>query len=496
MYTVLLVDDEKPILDSLMSEISWAELGVNKVLTASDGLIALQLMELEKVDLLITDIRMPQMDGLELLSRVQALYPQTHSILLTAYGEFDYARQALSFGVENYLLKPLQKEEMEQTIEKALDNLYSNKNKNNNNKLFLKNILSRWVNGNISPEELGERSRLLNINVYLNKYCVICIRKQVRTANMSAFFHRCEQQLDDKDTYSFWDDNGRFVIIIGGNIPAMEKLTGIFYDALLLPDHNGRFLVSIGSLVDNSEDLWQSYQKACDLLETHTTVTSFGVITPLSENHFSDDAQVHELEKLFQENDEQIRRRNYHNFANSLLSDSADSVAYNSLIHILIRFFTHNFPSRSGIQKELSTRMRLYLATTNDPLSLFTELLEFSYLLYRYFIEQLSPVIQQALSYIHNHYQEPISVKDLCTRNKMNTAYLGYLFKNETGTYFNNYLQQYRISAALTLLQDGDMLLNDIAAAVGFASTTYFISCFKKQIGVSPNKYRSQRPTD
>ncbi len=140
MYTVLLTDDEPAILKALSDRIPWQQFGVD-ALTAADGLEALDVMKDKRVDLLITDIRMPHMDGIELLHKVREKYPATHCILLTAYSEFEYARTAMQLGVENYLLKPFQKEEMEATIEKALENIYTSRE--NSKHLFRNNILLR-----------------------------------------------------------------------------------------------------------------------------------------------------------------------------------------------------------------------------------------------------------------------------------------------------------------------------------------------------------------
>ena len=113
MYHVLLADDEESVLNVLRTSIDWQGLGIETLLTANDGLAALEVFERQQIDLLITDIRMPRLDGLELIRSVRRLYPETHCILLTAYGEFDYARQAIDLGVENYLLKPVAKNEIE-----------------------------------------------------------------------------------------------------------------------------------------------------------------------------------------------------------------------------------------------------------------------------------------------------------------------------------------------------------------------------------------------
>ena len=118
MYTILLVDDEQSVLEGLCVGIDWAQLGISNVLTATDGLQALELIKSTHIDLLITDILMPKMDGLTLLSSAKELRPDLHCILLSAHGEFEYARNALLLGVENYLLKPVVQEELEATIER------------------------------------------------------------------------------------------------------------------------------------------------------------------------------------------------------------------------------------------------------------------------------------------------------------------------------------------------------------------------------------------
>lgn len=99
MYTVLLADDEESVLTILKSSIDWQGLGVDTLLTAANGQIALELFSQRTIDLLVTDIRMPILDGIELIRRVRAIYPDTHCVLLTAYGEFQYAQEAIRLGL-------------------------------------------------------------------------------------------------------------------------------------------------------------------------------------------------------------------------------------------------------------------------------------------------------------------------------------------------------------------------------------------------------------
>ena len=173
MYNALIVDDEKSILENIQKAIPWEELGIETVFTAQNGSDALSLLEAYHIDLLISDIRMPGMDGLTLLKHVRAVYPNIRCILLSAYGEFEYARTALTLGIENYLLKPLSVEELIASIQKSLDNLAQSKHIDQN--LFHDNILLRWITGTISEDELVERTPVLNINLYSRNYSVILL---------------------------------------------------------------------------------------------------------------------------------------------------------------------------------------------------------------------------------------------------------------------------------------------------------------------------------
>lgn len=178
MFTVLLVDDEEMILSTLKSEIPWQEMGVDTVLTAENGQQALELACQQPVALVIADIRMPVMDGLTLVRELKIRSPRTHSILLSAYNEFEYARAAISLGVENYLLKPLIMAEVEQSVRRAIINIYASRN---GHWLHYSNTILRWMTGTIEQSELAERSLHHRINLFLPQYAVVCLTKRNRS---------------------------------------------------------------------------------------------------------------------------------------------------------------------------------------------------------------------------------------------------------------------------------------------------------------------------
>ena len=214
MYTILLVDDEKSVVDALTMQIDWKNLGVDTVLTASNGQEALDYARSRPIALVVADIRMPGMDGLTLVRHLRQYSPETHCILLSAYDEFAYAREAMALGVENYLLKPLSLEEVEQTVKRALQNIYANRS---GSYLAYANTLLRWVTGAISREELADRSIHFGINLYLPEYAVACIYK-LKPAHISNYLERCHEIFAKEiSIYHCRDEMNRALLLMGGS---------------------------------------------------------------------------------------------------------------------------------------------------------------------------------------------------------------------------------------------------------------------------------------
>ena len=402
MFHVLLCDDEPSVTNFLKTNISWESMGIESIHTASNGQEALALFEQYPIHLLITDIRMPKMDGLMLLETVREKYPDTHCVLLTAYGEFEYAKAAFRLGVDNYLMKPIQLEELLGTIENAVENMYlSRKNKE---ELFQENILRRWLTGTISLDELSERINLLDdINIYQSSYLTVCIKKLDYHVSLSAFTQKCACTLPSSwDKLQVWDNQGYYILIISGNGLDREYISNIFTQHATDMGLQNNIRIAIGIIVQQSMELSQSYQGAVTLLK----------------------------------------------------NDALD-------------------------KKELIQVVSTKQLTSAEPDSTFV-------------YDALSPIVQKAIDYIHAEYASGVSIREFCTKYTITPAYLGYLFKKETNTFFNDYLNQYRLKQSAYLLSNTQERVNTIAEKTGFSSSSYFISSFKKYTGMSPQKYREQ----
>ena len=179
MYRLLIVDDEPMIVEGLKAYILTADYPFSAVDTASNGREALEQMEKQPPDMLITDIRMPQLDGIGLLSAVREREWGTKVIVLSGYNDFEYVRSMAVLGIENYLLKPVNEEELYATVSatlKKLDNEQALQMKEQlNADLIRENIINRWLYGSIGENELIERAEFLDFTLEAASYqpCII-----------------------------------------------------------------------------------------------------------------------------------------------------------------------------------------------------------------------------------------------------------------------------------------------------------------------------------
>lgn len=496
MYRALLVDDEENVLQTLKTTIQWQELGVEIPFTAHDGIEALELLQSRSIDILVTDIKMPRLDGINLIRKVKDLYPHIRCILLTAYGEFEYAKEAISLGVENYLLKPIVRGEVEQTVRKALDNLYEKRQ--NGERLLRENILRRWVEGAITEEELSERAAVLHLNLYLPEYCVVCLIKRTQEP-IGNFGADCGEALARRfEVYPFWDQRGRYIMIVGGRELDTDGMARQILDLVAEYRIGGKIGISFGAPVTEAGSLFISYQMACDCVE----LSDLGQADIVLHNDylgqgFDADYLAEEIRFLFFSEDEQARGNGYKHLGLKLCRASKEEETEKTMTRLLgicMRVLTTEFPLQDGLQSKVYG-IKAKKGSSRSKESAMTEAVEVLCQVQDLFEDcfgQYSPIVQLAVKYVQNSVMEGNggSVKEFCARNGMNPAYLGHIFKKETGMFFNDYLAQCRINRSVILLRNPNKKIKDIAEQVGFTSVSYFVKCFREKKGVSPAKYR------
>ena len=497
MYTVLLVDDEADILNSLKNIIDWPVYGIENVLTACDGLDALQRLDEQPVDLLITDINMPNMDGITLLKQVRTKYPHIRCIFLSSYSDFSYAKEAIALGVENYLLKPIKSDELDNSIRKCLDNLSMHKHIMRS--LFMDNVLYRWITNDISNEELAERSRHIHVNIYFRNYCVLLIKASHQSSIEQLLGPFLLQLQTTYDTYHFIDYKGRHVVILGGHTITQNAVYDIMQSTLKQTLYPHDFVASIGTTAMGSEQVPLSYQRATDsLLLCHTLA---GQQITLAENPVSLDITDYQLNRIADylknllDTDTEISAAPlFQELFVHLAEYSLTEI--NSFINMLsIRLF--RFLISQGlldVQAEESFIVNFYHFEEypdNEALyKCFNDLLTINLILIKKNMNRLSPICLLAMQYVSGNFTDHVSIKEFCGRHNANASYFGFLFKKETGIYFNDYINQIRINHAMMLLKNTNYKISQISTMCGFGNTSYFILCFKKRTGLSPANFK------
>ena len=497
MYRVLLVDDEESVLKVLKTSIDWQALGVELPVTAADGIQALEMMEKEAFHLLITDIKMPRMGGLELIRRVRCLYPDIRCILLTAYSEFDYAKEAIRLGVENYLLKPVQKEELESTVQNAMTNLYRHRSTGEN--MLYDNILHRWLTGTISAEELCERAGVLGLNLYLPQYCVVGIAKRCKDSTSNLFRSTCLDHLNQScEVYHCWNDKGLFILILGGR--GLMR-SGLEKELRILAQQQGaedQVMAAIGGVVNDPQALHLSYSLVCDMMELADPNQTDVVLNLHADTHSADADQLIEDLRLFCYRE--LGGKDSHVIAAQLYWSvpykDADECLHH-MIYAYLRVLMSEFPEQENSQEQLYKRFGARSRETagDEAVQLLGGAVEWMRADFEKRLDALSPIVRLAIRYIHESVRngDGGSIKEFSSKTGVNPAYLGHLFKEETGNFFNSYLMQCRINRSVILLKKPNSKIKDVASQVGFASTSYFVRCFRESKGVSPARYRIGR---
>ena len=495
LYTVLLVDDDNDILTNIQSSIDWPVYGVEHVLCALDGEQALSIIKQRHIDILITDISMPCLDGLQLIRQAQMHQSTIRCILLSSYSDFAYAKEAISLGVESYLVKPINKEELDNSIRKAIDNIFMGQSSLQT--LLLDNILYRWVTNEITHDDFVIYARHIGINPYFRNYCVTLLKSsQKKPLNhivkpfLLAMSKRC-------DCYRFTNYDGLQVLIFGGH--ALSQLC--IHDTLkcTLGDDAAAvgLAVSVGIVVESAENLSKSYQSALEsLLMYPRTATDFVVC---AREHRTMDIDVFQLNLIVEHlksdsnNDSNTPEWCCDIFApiDDCSLDELNAFTYLLVARVALHLNAVGLIDASAKEQILVNTYHFEDTPSQEELySWFARFLSFCRVFIRTHAKNLSPITLSAIEYVNANHAGYVSIKDFCTKYSMNASYLGLLFKKETGIYFNDYINQIRVSHAMNLLKTTKLKVLEICKSVGFGNTSYFILSFKKQTGVSPAKFR------
>lgn len=499
MYRVLIVDDEPFVIEGMKTAIDWTGFNFEICCSTTNPLHALEYLENNPVDLLITDISMPQMDGLELIQRVRKINSLISILVLSAYDNFEYVRTAMRHGAENYLLKPLNPDELGESISRIVSHLKERSTLSNtygSMMLTFRSIFTEsWVKGSLSEDEFITRAQMLGVNLYLNNYTVLIFTADEgisqTTEKMSHLFdYLLSLFVGTYISHFYFETPSRLVCIISNpttELPLASLLSDLENARVIL---NFPFFVSAGNTVNNYEDVSVSYRNAKKyLFLQYTKMSSFiyqDMDLPIPslnviEQDYTDIAEQDYLTQVTAQLDKALPPSKHIPCILSVLSwctsqTSTDLHPHTSVIELL-KCLKPEIENNADMIAYLHT----FIHTGYEVLSQKQQLQTATY-----------PCVDAVINAVHEFSDKDISLKTLAAKLNMHPSYLGNIFHQQTGFYFNDYLNDERLKYAAGLMENTDMKLKDIVDQAGFSSQTYFNRLFKRRYGAPPNAYRRE----
>lgn len=465
MYKVLLVDDEEMVIKSLIATLNWKEYGFEITGYALSAEEALKKVEEQKPDVVITDIKMPKINGLELLQMIKTIYPSTHCIIISGYAEFAYIQKSIRLEAEGYCLKPFDEDEIS---------------------VYLKRI----------KKSLDKSDRVSNQDNYMQDY--IQKTSTEALAYMTAFYK--EKGID------FHKENIFIMYIIG--IDKMEKGDKIIsinagYQKLICLVRESEIDTLINSLQDKNIHIGisrviASADKAAKAVR-EAKVCAYQYFCQEECNRVNKYTAPIKDKSIIQVLERELEYKDCSKIRKYILeiSDKFINGEYNIDFAIHLQNIYASWLSNNNKEKELELIFDYDLLCER-----FHNVFELLFQMESDFNEANQKVtFQNNISnktfmtiyrYLEKNYLKQINVTQLSEEFHINACYLSQLFKKEMGCTFTDYLANKRIEYSCKLLLETDLKINEIAELSGFSDYFYFSRVFRKIKKCSPTEYRSR----
>ena len=518
MYRVIIVDDEPMIRRGLRETIEWDALGLEVAGEAANGIEALKLIRAIRPEILITDIRMPEMDGLQLVQEVKKLDFDLKITILSGYSDYSYLKTAIQLGVDNYLLKPIDNDELISNLKNAVSEIEKEAaidlHIRQGSELLRSNTLRRLVAGNISLDELKEKADFLNLSILAVRYmCAVCsLSRQIPADRREQLFRSMMNSVGDSfpggRLFAFIDGDGSLALLAACD-GAPKDETGLkgALDAIVARaagQDDLALMIGVGQPVEHVSEIPDSYQSAKGSLEYGAIMKNSGVIWYDSVPEAS--LPVRAFDRIDLEKLKGFIRRGQREAMQTYLDDELDDLiaqyapsikqVQNLLMHIAVRV-TDCFREIYGSMNAFREPEHFDFAQL-FTLRRFSDMRQWLYKLFDELFSQNeavmgkgSSLVGMAVAYIAEHYREGVTLKQVAADCHINTSYLGQIFRKETGSAFTDYVNTLRIQEAQRLLANPTLKVYEVAERVGFTDYHYFLKIFKKVTGFTPKDLRT-----
>lgn len=522
MLKVVIADDEVRICRLVQMLGDWELLGMEVVGTAANGLEALELVKTLLPDILITDIRMPGCDGLELIKKAKELVPYLEIVIISGYAQFEYAQTAISQGVGGYLLKPIKKEALMSTLEKLAERCRKRKNSNETMEHLL-NINQHMQCRHLMEDLLSEKLTSITKNQLKEEYDF-----PYEQGYLQVFIIKLDCNPEKMDNISFNMSQQKAEEIFESTILPLCIQGFVYFQ------HSAGY--GIINYAKNKKDTIRHVLRSyLNQMQVHRSFLgqmeiSLAISNPIDvvENL---QISIHEaqiaLSQRFFEGSQRllesippasyIRTQQMLEQYNRTISHAVDSLSINEADKAVDELYfklkqVEGVRGCEVLELVLSAgrmfALLIHLGGEQLPISRFEETCEvcgnvdqlfqclrqfqkrnIELMLKQRENESVRP-IRLAKQYIQQHFHEAITLEDVCAATGFSVSYFSTMFKKETGEGFSKYLTRIRIEQAKYLLQDTEMSVAEIGEKVGYNDIKHFTTTFKKLTSLNPGQYR------
>lgn len=521
---VMIVDDEESARKFIAGSVDWQSMNMEITAEAVSGLEALALMEEQAPDIMFTDIKMPYMSGLELSQLAASRYPHMKIVILTAFKDFEYAKKSISIGVSHFLLKPVNRMELQSTVLKLREQIEEEKRKwfeydhfkailAKNRAVLRERFLLEFLESGSSSEETQKQ-----LDYYfageVSDYVQVTLLEAVRQSgdlteeerilgDMRTLEFVTNYLKNDKRTEALTDKDHRLILLSYSEEIQMSSLCeqisrGVYQTSGI------EVAFGIGNAYPDVGQMAKSYQEAQEALKYSRYAADHSIVIYQNDLHVQNTLwnpsqnQIEDvkfyikaglleplgdlLPTLYQDAEGRLIDTEYARILSMTLLSAAVNSANEIGLPIGEIFGTDSeafldiLTGRSAA--ELQSKTSRYVKTLTSSVASFRS-------------DRSKSVLWDILQYIQREMGNPqLSLGAVAAQYHMNDSYLSRIFKKELGFSFSKYLNRLRMEKAIQLLGETDMKAYQIGETVGIPDAYYFSNCFKKYTGKSIRDYK------
>ncbi len=500
MITIMLVDDEVLAMEYLKNMMDWEAHGCRIIGCVSNGKRAVELYEKEWPDIVISDIRMPGMDGIELTRKLKERNPDAIVVLLSAYKDFEYAQQAIQYGASNYLIKhELCEEKIVRELKRVQEQLQSKNKKDKIYQTYFMNQLIHNQIGEMEEEKLGKRLFLLLVHKRNYFHQGSLVEEEWSAEEQEVLRSVIEKSMED--TIMYVAD----VPLTANNLLVLYRIenTTSQYTVNQLIE---RKTAQIGNALKGLPECYFNILFSCEIMQKEISMIFQRMSRQIRSSFFWKANKALYLSDISEKEEKVIWGNQISNLKNALYEEGTDMKetirqifrevqscqmeSCKSLVH-LFDGMERKVREEEGFQKKDNMEKLFTIEEVEEYyITCFEELYQ------KIHQEEYSKQVENMIRYIRQNYDQELSLEMLGEKFQMNGVYLGQIFKREVGITFLKYLTNVRIEEAKRLLQKENCTIAETASLVGYRTSQYFSHIFTRTVGMKPQEYKRWKEKD